>query len=232
MLLEDADDPPGGVVVPHRAGPTLIDCRGVAPGLRPGLPPGQQPRCQSQVRGNRAGALQPQHLGRVVLRQCDAAHHHGGRDLHGIRIGVDGQHRGQPTSVLAELGAEGLDGGVVPTGQEGDLGSVMELDPELGGIIANWLNQNGVAASAYYGDVKADGFETSDAYRQHLEQQLLTNRIKALVATTALGMGHDKPDLGFVAHYQAPGSIVADDKHSGRFRDELVTAVVEMLQDR
>ncbi|PDV53150.1 hypothetical protein BER12_27100, partial [Escherichia coli] len=44
--------------------------------------------------------------------------------------------------------------------------------------------------------------------REYLEQALLANKIKVLVATTALGMGFDKPDLGFVIHYQMPGSIV------------------------
>ena len=40
--------------------------------------------------------------------------------------------------------------------------------------------------------------------------------MKALVATTALGMGYDKPDLGFVIHYQAPGSVVAYYQQVGR----------------
>ena len=73
-----------------------------------------------------------------------------------------------------------------------------------------------MAASAYYSNVNGDGFEDSDAYRQHLEDRLLRNQIKALVATTALGMGYDKPDLGFVVHYQAPGSIVAYYQQVGR----------------
>ena len=64
--------------------------------------------------------------------------------------------------------------------------------------------------------MKGEGFEDSDAYRQHLEDQLLHNEIKALVATTALGMGYDKPDLDFVVHYQAPGSIVAYYQQVGR----------------
>ena len=45
---------------------------------------------------------------------------------------------------------------------------------------------------------------------------LLGSQIKALVATTALGMGYDKPELGFVVHYQAPGSIVAYYQQVGR----------------
>jgi ATP-dependent DNA helicase RecQ len=82
--------------------------------------------------------------------------------------------------------------------------------------VAAWLNKHGVAAEAYYSGVKGDRFEDSDAYRQHLEDQLERNKIKALVATTALGMGYDKPDVGFVVHYQAPGSIVAYYQQVGR----------------
>ena len=82
--------------------------------------------------------------------------------------------------------------------------------------VAGWLQRNGISARAYYSDVQGDGFENSDAYRQHLERLLLQNKIKALVATTALGMGYDKPDLGFVVHYQAPGSIVAYYQQVGR----------------
>ncbi len=82
--------------------------------------------------------------------------------------------------------------------------------------VADWLQEHGISARAYYSGVNSDDFEDSDAYRQHLEQQLLRNEIKALVATTALGMGYDKPDLGFVVHYQAPGSIVAYYQQVGR----------------
>ena len=42
------------------------------------------------------------------------------------------------------------------------------------------------------------------------------NEIKALVATVALGMGYDKPDLGFVVHYQRPGSVIAYYQQVGR----------------
>lgn len=82
--------------------------------------------------------------------------------------------------------------------------------------VATWLNDKGIVARAYYSGVTGAGFPNSDSYRQHLEEQLLNNEIKALVATTALGMGYDKPDLGFVIHYQAPGSIVAYYQQVGR----------------
>ena len=82
--------------------------------------------------------------------------------------------------------------------------------------VANWLCSQGVAALAYFSGVTGDGFADSDAYRQHLEDQLLRNQIKVLVATTALGMGYDKPDLGFVVHYQAPGSVITYYQQVGR----------------
>jgi ATP-dependent DNA helicase RecQ len=82
--------------------------------------------------------------------------------------------------------------------------------------VADWLVANGIDAKAYHGSVEADGFENSNAYRQHLEELLLNNRLKVLVATTALGMGYDKPDLSFVIHYQAPGSIVGYYQQVGR----------------
>lgn len=82
--------------------------------------------------------------------------------------------------------------------------------------VANWLSSQGISAKAYHGSVKGAGFEDSNAYRQHLEEQLLNNQIKVLIATTALGMGYDKPDLGFVIHYQSAGSIVGYYQQVGR----------------
>lgn len=82
--------------------------------------------------------------------------------------------------------------------------------------VANWLSSQGISAKAYHGSIESAGFEDSNAYRQYLEEQLLTNQIKVLVATTALGMGYDKPDLGFVIHYQAAGSIVGYYQQVGR----------------
>ena len=82
--------------------------------------------------------------------------------------------------------------------------------------VAAWLNQQGIVARAYYSDVRHEDFDNSDQYRQHLENLLLRNEIKVLVATTALGMGYDKPDLGFVVHYQAAGSVVAYYQQVGR----------------
>lgn len=74
--------------------------------------------------------------------------------------------------------------------------------------VAEWLKTQGFNVEAYTG-------ETGDR-REQLEQALLNNQIKALVATTALGMGYDKPDLAFVIHYQTPGSVVAYYQQVGR----------------
>lgn len=74
--------------------------------------------------------------------------------------------------------------------------------------VADWLKLKGFNVEAYTG-------ETGDR-REELERALLRNQVKALVATTALGMGYDKPDLAFVIHYQAPGSVVAYYQQVGR----------------
>lgn len=74
--------------------------------------------------------------------------------------------------------------------------------------VAQWLKTRGFNVEVYTG-------ETGDR-REQLEQALLNNQVKALVATTALGMGYDKPDLAFVIHYQMPGSVVAYYQQVGR----------------
>lgn len=98
--------------------------------------------------------------------------------------------------------------------------------------VARWLRQNKISAQAYHGNVTADGFEDSNAYREHLEQRLLDNELKVLVATTALGMGYDKPDLGFVIHYQAPGSIVSYYQQVGRAGRAVDHAVGVLMSGR
>ena len=74
--------------------------------------------------------------------------------------------------------------------------------------VAEWLQSRGLNLASYTG-ATGEG-------RAELEQALLDNRVKALVATTALGMGFDKPDLAFVIHYQTPGSAVAYYQQVGR----------------
>ncbi|WP_327105559.1 RecQ family ATP-dependent DNA helicase [Nonomuraea glycinis] len=75
--------------------------------------------------------------------------------------------------------------------------------------IAGYLREQGHEVAAYSG-------QTDPAERLEAEEALLNNKIKALVATSALGMGFDKPDLGFVVHVGAPQSPVAYYQQVGR----------------
>lgn len=88
--------------------------------------------------------------------------------------------------------------------------------------LAEWLQREGIDAHAYWG-----GQESSE--REELEKKLLDNKVKALVATTALGMGFDKPDLGFVIHYQRPGSVVHYYQQVGRAGRALTEAYGVLL---
>ena len=65
-------------------------------------------------------------------------------------------------------------------------------------------------------EVRAYTGRTDAADREELEHALRDDRVKALVATSALGMGFDKPDLGFVVHLGAPSSPVAYYQQVGR----------------
>jgi ATP-dependent DNA helicase RecQ len=89
-------------------------------------------------------------------------------------------------------------------------------------LVAEWLQTCGIDARAYTGSM--DSID-----RERLEDALLTNQVKALVATTALGMGYDKPDLGFVIHYQLPGSVVAYYQQVGRAGRALPSAYGVLL---
>jgi len=75
--------------------------------------------------------------------------------------------------------------------------------------VAGFLTAHGIAAVAYTGEQETDD-------RIATEERLLRNEIKAVVATSALGMGYDKADLTFVVHYQAPGSVVSYYQQVGR----------------
>jgi len=90
--------------------------------------------------------------------------------------------------------------------------------------VASWLKSRGFRVEAYTGD-------TGDR-RPELEQALLHNKVKALVATSALGMGYDKPDLAFVIHYQMPGSVVAYYQQVGRAGRALKSAYGILLSGR
>ncbi|MFS0693510.1 RecQ family ATP-dependent DNA helicase [Streptomyces nitrosporeus] len=72
-----------------------------------------------------------------------------------------------------------------------------------------FLRQRGFPVASYTG-------RTENADRLQAETDLQENRVKALVATSALGMGFDKPDLGFVVHLGSPSSPIAYYQQVGR----------------
>ena len=90
--------------------------------------------------------------------------------------------------------------------------------------VATWLRSRGLNVEAYTSD--------TGERRVELENALLANRLKALVATTALGMGFDKPDLAFVIHYQSPGSVVAYYQQVGRAGRAVPAAYGVLLSGR
>ncbi len=74
---------------------------------------------------------------------------------------------------------------------------------------AEWLRRAGVSAHAYSGSVPPEE-------RLRMEDGLRNNQLKALVATSALGMGFDKPDMAFCIHMGLPPSPVAYYQQIGR----------------
>jgi ATP-dependent DNA helicase RecQ len=76
-------------------------------------------------------------------------------------------------------------------------------------LVSEWLNSRGIHSRHYTGEVDGDT-------RIDIENALMTNQVKVVCATSALGMGLDKPDLAFVIHYQSPNSPVAYYQQVGR----------------
>ncbi|MBL1067111.1 RecQ family ATP-dependent DNA helicase [Streptomyces sp. 7-21] len=88
--------------------------------------------------------------------------------------------------------------------------------------VASYLASRGHAVAPYTG-------RTENADREAAEEALLANRLKALVATSALGMGFDKPDLGFVVHLGSPSSPIAYYQQIGRAGRGVDTAEAVLL---
>ncbi|MEU8349674.1 RecQ family ATP-dependent DNA helicase [Streptomyces sp. NPDC048845] len=91
--------------------------------------------------------------------------------------------------------------------------------------VTAFLRQRGHTVASYSG-------KTEDADRRAAEEDLLANRVKALVATSALGMGFDKPDLGFVVHLGSPSSPIAYYQQVGRAGRGVDHAEVLLLPGR
>lgn len=102
-------------------------------------------------------------------------------------------------------------------------GIVYTLTKRDADVVAEWLNTRGIPAEAYSGEIESER-------RVAVEERLLSNELKCVVATSALGMGYDKPDLGFVVHYQAPGSVIAYYQQVGRAGRAIARAEVVLLR--
>ena len=94
-------------------------------------------------------------------------------------------------------------------------------------VVAGWLKECGIDAEAYFG-----GGSMVSSERERLEEALIRDELQVLVATTALGMGYDKPNLAFVFHYQMPGSVVAYYQQVGRAGRALEAARGVLLSGR
>jgi ATP-dependent DNA helicase RecQ len=88
--------------------------------------------------------------------------------------------------------------------------------------LAAYLTSEGHNVAAYHGQLDVEE-------REQIEADLKDNRLKAVVATSALGMGYDKPDLGFVVHVGSPGSPVDYYQQVGRAGRALDTALVVLM---
>ena len=161
---------------------------------------------QMAVRGEEAPALAAEPSGDdvLVLR--------GGLDRESLHLAVL-ELGDQPTRVawLVEALQE-VDGS----------GIVYCLTVSAAEQVAEQLRAAGLAVAAYTG-------RTDPTEREQLETDLKENRVKALVATSALGMGFDKPDLAFVVHLGAPSSPIAYYQQVGRAGRGVDDAVVALL---
>lgn len=142
--------------------------------------------------------------GTVVLR--------GGLDRESLRLAV--VHAGNPAQRAAWIAAQ-LDS--LPGS-----GIVYTLTVAQAHDVAALLREQGHQVAAYTGS-------TDTSEREQLEADLLNNRVKALIATSALGMGFDKPDLGFVVHLGAPSSPIAYYQQVGRAGRATESAEVILL---
>jgi ATP-dependent DNA helicase RecQ len=124
-----------------------------------------------------------------------------------VKLATPARRLGWLASRLAELPGAGI---------------VYTLTVQAAEDVAEFLRERGFAVAAYTG-------KSDPQARLAAEEDLLANRVKALVATSALGMGFDKPDLGFVVHLGAPASPVAYYQQIGRAGRALDRAEVVLL---
>ena len=131
-----------------------------------------------------------------------------GRDLYVLRGSLDRESLAL-VSAAPEPGAQRLAWLAETMPKLPGTGIVYALTVERRAPVTGWLRRQGIEALAYFGDASTED-------KVEIERQLQTNELKCVVATSALGMGYDKPNLAFVVHFQVPGSAVAYYQQVGR----------------
>jgi len=101
-------------------------------------------------------------------------------------------------------------------------GIVYVLTVEQSEQLAEFLTSREHHTVAYNGSTETDA-------RARIEDDLRANRVKAVIATSALGMGYDKPDLAFCIHVGSPQSPVDYYQQVGRAGRALDRAVVVLI---
>ena len=171
----------------------------------------------SRVVDDVAAQLSPERTGNESDRDRPSSHPYvmilrGGLSRDSLRLGVlkleDSEQRiAWLTEHLSKLSGSGI---------------IYTLTVSQAEDIAHHLNSHGHEVASYTGKTDPDE-------RAQLEGALKANRVKALVATSALGMGFDKPDLGFVVHLGAPSSPVSYYQQIGRAGRAVQNADVLLL---
>jgi ATP-dependent DNA helicase RecQ len=120
--------------------------------------------------------------------------------------------------------AEAILGGALPGS-----GIVYTLTRRDAHRVDRWLRSRGIASACYVGGSSDDERRAS---KEEIEEGLLANQLRVVVATQALGMGFDKPDLAWIVHYQQPGSAVLWYQQVGRAGRGLSGSIGVVLKAR
>ncbi|WP_304703270.1 RecQ family ATP-dependent DNA helicase [Turicimonas muris] len=101
-------------------------------------------------------------------------------------------------------------------------GIVYTLTIKEANLVASWLASRGLKSLPY---------SSESENREELEDALINDRVKVLVATSALGMGFDKPNISFVVHFQTPASVISYYQQVGRAGRKIPRAYGVLLVD-